>query len=168
MHVRKQKQDSAVPVKAPSKQSTVSFARAKTMITAIILMMIVVLDQYLVATAVIFCCLQSILAPDQLLVSVCHSWGELEVLKRDSHAYLTPTTLPIFGTLNNSWQIQHLDFGASIMHHARNACQSCKLIRCHLQVQTATAHQQDQAGPADTKQEALILMPVEQNATDSR
>lgn len=48
--------------------------------------------------------------------------------------YLTPAALSIFGAFNNTWQVQHLNLGASVMNHAGNASQGCELIGGNLHV----------------------------------
>jgi len=56
----------------------------------------------------------------------------LNSMHQQQQSYLTTSTFAIFCTFNDSWQIQHLDLGSSVVHHSRNACQGCKFISCHL------------------------------------
>jgi hypothetical protein len=43
---------------------------------------------------------------------------------------LPTPTLPVFGTLDDTRQVQQLDLGALVLQHARNASQGRELVSC--------------------------------------
>ena len=43
---------------------------------------------------------------------------------------LFTTTFTVLGTFDNTWQIEQLDLGATIVVHTRDTCQGCKLVIC--------------------------------------
>ncbi len=75
---------------------------------------------------------QSALHKAQKLCAPLQMTKILVNMHQGQQPYLTTSTFAIFCTFNDSWQIQHLDLGSSVVHHSRNACQGCELICCHL------------------------------------
>ena len=63
---------------------------------------------------------------NQWLVHVKNDENEVASLGHRNN--LSTTTLAVFGTLNNTWEIENLNLGAIVHHLTGDSCEGCELV----------------------------------------